>query len=160
MDVPLATAAGAFAGATAFGGVVAVSTETPCRPFGRTVPGSVAVQEGLGLGSGLSAPWPLAAGALWQSLLGDAESPLPGRVCAVMGGAAALLDTLVQPSTWRPRSFGAAVAAGLNVLTSSALLTAGVLSARAAARKHLPSAGGWSGGAAAPAVPDQQARRT
>lgn len=159
MDVPLATAASAFAGATAFGGVVAVSTETPCRPFGRTVPGSAALQQGVGLGTGLSAPWPLAAGALWQALLGDAESPLPGRVCAVMGGAA-LLDTLVQPSTWRPRSFGAAVAVGLNVLTSSALLTAGVLSARAAARKHLPSAGGWSGAAAAPATPDQQARRT
>jgi hypothetical protein len=159
MDVSLATAAGAFAGATAFGGAVAVATEAPCRPLGLAVPGSPAVQLGTGLGTGLSAPWPLAAGALWQALLGDPESPLPGRVCAI-AGAAGLLDTLVQPSTWRPHSFAAAAAAGLGVLTSSALLTAGVLSARAAARKHLPSAGGWSGTTAAPATPDQEARRT
>ena len=127
MDRGLAAAGVCLVGATALGAVVSVREGIPGEPLGARVPGRVPVHLLLGLGSGLSAPWPMPVGVLVAVLRSRTGQAGRVRLCVGAGvGAGVLAGTLVEPVTWGRRSrrpwVGAAVA--FNIVSGSALVMA------------------------------------
>jgi hypothetical protein len=132
VDRGLVAAAAGFAGATAFGAFVSARENIPGEPLGLHLPGRVLVHLRLGLGSGLSAPWPMPVAAMVAALRSRQGQTRPGRVCAAVG-TIVLGGTVVEPATWGRRSRAPLVSAAvvLNLISGIALMTAG---RRAAAR--------------------------
>lgn len=126
VDRDLLWAASMFAAATAFGAVVSAQQDIPGEPLGLHVPGRVSVHVAVGLGSGLSAPWPMPVAALVAALEAGTGAAWTGRVCAVVGSMV-LMGTAVEPVTWGRRSGSSLVRAtvALNLLSGAALLVAG-----------------------------------
>jgi hypothetical protein len=133
VDRSLAAAAACFAGATVFGAVVSVREGVSGEPLGVRLPGPVPVQLAVGLGSGLSAPWPMPAAALVAALCAGSAERWPGPTCMIIGSMV-LTGTLVEPATWGRRSDSRLVraAVALNLLAGSALVTIGWRVARRA----------------------------
>jgi hypothetical protein len=125
MDRGLAAAGVCLVGATAFGAVVSVREDVPGEPLGARLPGRVPVHLLLGLGSGLSAPWPMPVGVLVAALRAGRDRAGPIRLGAGVG-AGVLAGTLVEPVTWGRRSRGPWVAAAvaLNIVSGCALVLA------------------------------------
>jgi hypothetical protein len=132
VDRGLVAAAAGFAGATAFGAFVSARENIPGEPLGLHLPGRVPVHLRLGLGSGLSAPWPMPVAAMVAALRSRQGQTRPGRVCAAVG-TIVLGGTVVEPATWGRRSRAPLVSAAvaLNLISGIVLMTAG---RRAAAR--------------------------
>jgi hypothetical protein len=125
MDRGLAAAGVCLVGATALGAVVSVREGIPGEPLGARVPGRVPVHLLLGLGSGLSAPWPMPVGVLVAVLRSRTGRAGPIRLGAGVG-AGVLAGTLVEPVTWGRRSRGPWVAAAVafNIVSGCALVLA------------------------------------
>lgn len=135
-DRSLLRAAGLFCAATAFGAAVSVAQDRPGEPLGLHYPGNVPVQVAAGVGTALSAPWPMPALALGAAL-SDPRASWPGWACVVVG-AGVVCGTLIEPATWGRRGaggpmLGAAVVA--NVLSGVALVQAGWSRLRRAGRR-------------------------
>jgi hypothetical protein len=126
VDRGLVAAAAGFAGATAFGAFVSVRENMPGEPLGLHLPGRVPFHLRLGLGSGLSAPWPMPVAAIVAALRSRPGQTWPGRVCAAVG-AILLGGTVVEPATWGLRSRAPLVSAAvaLNLISGGALMMAG-----------------------------------
>jgi hypothetical protein len=118
----LLVAASGFALASAWGARVSAQHDIPGEPLTLRLPGPVRVHLLTGLGSGLSAPWPMPVAAI----AADGRETWPGQLCIGLG-AAAVLGILVEPVTWGrrsgARSVKAVVAAGL--VSAIALILAG-----------------------------------
>lgn len=126
VDRGLVAAAASIVGATAFGAFVSVRENIPGEPLGLRLPGRVLVHVQLGLGSGLSAPWPMPVAAIVAALSSHPGQIRPGRACAAIG-AMVLAGTMVEPVTWgrRSRAPRVAVSVALNLISGCALMTAG-----------------------------------
>jgi hypothetical protein len=126
IDRGLVAAAAGLAGATAFGAYVSVREDISGEPLGLRLPGHVPVNLRLGLGSGLSAPWPMPVAAIVAALQSRPGQTWPRRVCAAVG-AGVLGGTMVEPVTWGRRSRGPLVSAAvaLNLISGSALILTG-----------------------------------
>lgn len=112
--------------ATVWGALVSLRADVDGEPLGLRSPGPVAAQVALGLGSGLSAPWPMPA-AVWAAVLrGHPGDPRARRTCAVVG-CMLIAGVLVEPVTWgqRQRSLAVASTVVANVLAAVGLITAG-----------------------------------
>lgn len=119
----LTRAAVLMATSTLWGAAVSLHRGVPGEPLRVRVPGSVLEHLLLGLGSGLSAPWPMAA-----VVLHDALGRRTSRGRASQGvGALLLAGVLVEPVTWgrRERSWWVVSTVVLNLLAAVALLAAG-----------------------------------
>jgi hypothetical protein len=126
VDRSLLGVAAYFTAATVFGAVVSIKENLPGEPLGLHVPGRVPIHLAVGLGSGLSAPWPMPVAALAAALRAPSGDTWPGPTCTIIG-CAVLLGTLVEPATWGRRSDSRLTKAtvALNVLAASALIIAG-----------------------------------
>ena len=126
VDRGLVAAAATMVGATAFGAFVSVRENIPGEPLGLRLPGSVPVHLRLGLGSGLSAPWPMPVVAVVAALSSRPGQTRPGRACAAIG-ATVLAGTIVEPVTWGRRSRAplVGVSVALNLISGGALVRAG-----------------------------------
>ncbi|MDQ3716469.1 MAG: hypothetical protein M3381_10730 [Actinomycetota bacterium] len=124
----LVAAAAAFAGAGAFGSAVSVRHEIPGEPFGVSIPLSVPTGLLVGWGAGVAAPWPMPVTGLIaaRSAGQNSRSGLPGIICQSLG-LACIAGTLIEPVTYRPRSWTPAVRAAIagNLLASVLLVAAG-----------------------------------
>ena len=126
MDRSLAAASTLFAAATAVGGAISVRQRIPGEPLRIHVPGTVTRHLAVGLGSGLSAPWPMPAATAVAALASGRASAGPRRVAAVVGRML-VAGVLVEPVTWgrRSRSPLVAVSVALNLASAAALIRAG-----------------------------------
>ena len=126
VDRGLVAASASIVGATAFGAFVSVRENIPGEPLGLRLPGRVPVHVRRGLGSGLSAPWPMPVAAVVAAFRSGPGQTWPGRACAAIG-AMVLAGTMVEPVTWGRRS-GAplvGVSVALNLISGGALVRAG-----------------------------------
>jgi hypothetical protein len=139
VDRGLVAAAASFAGATAFGAFVSVRENIPGEPLGLHLPDRVPVHLRLGLGSGLSAPWPMPVAAMAAALRSRQGQTRPGRVCAAVG-TIVLGGTVVEPATWglRSRAPQVSAAVALNLISGIALMMAGRRAAAGRARAARP----------------------
>jgi len=128
VDPVLLAASAAFAGACAFGSVVAVREDVPGEPFGIAIPLTVHSGIVVGWGAGVAAPWPMPVAALIAgTTAGRAErSAAPGYVSAGLG-IACVAGTFIEPVTYRRRSWTPAIRAAIavNLAASAALAAAG-----------------------------------
>lgn len=111
--------------ATVWGAVVSIRADVDGEPLGVRSPGPVGVQVAVGLGSGLSAPWPMPA-AVWSAVLrGHPGDPRATRTCVTVG-CMLLAGVLVEPVTWgrRQRSLAVASTVAANVVAALGLITA------------------------------------
>lgn len=124
-DRRLVAAAAAFAVATAYSAVVTMHDPIPAQPLGIRVPGSARRHVAVGLGSALSAPWPMPALAVVAALRDRPGLAWPRRTCSTLGWSL-LAGTLIEPATWgrRPRSWQAVATVPLNLLAATALAMA------------------------------------
>jgi hypothetical protein len=134
-DPALVAASAAFAGACAFGSAVAVREGIPGEPLGIALPITVRTGVVTGWGAGIAAPWPMPVAAVLTAATARRREPgvVQGRVCAAIG-LGCIAGTLIEPVTWRPRSWSAAAGAaiGLNLAASAALIGAGLRDSAAA----------------------------
>ena len=126
VDRGLVAAAAGLAGTTVFGAYVSVRENIAGEPLGQRLPGRVPVHLRLGLGSGLSAPWPMPVAAIVAALQSHPGQAWPRRVCAAVG-AGVLGGTMVEPVTWGRRSRAPLVSAAvaLNLISGCVLILAG-----------------------------------
>ena len=126
VDLPVVAAASLFAGSVVVGGAVGAREEVAGEPFGRRLPGRVAVQQAWGYGSGVMAPWPVPVAALVAAARSGRSSELPARSCTGIGSLC-LVGTLVEPQTWGRRSTSGAttLATALHLLSGVTLVLAG-----------------------------------
>ena len=134
VDRGLVAAAATIVGATAFGAFVSVRENIPGEPLGLRLPGSVPVHLRLGLGSGLSAPWPMPVAAAVAAVLSRPGQTGPGRACAAIG-ATVLAGAIVEPVTGgcRSRAPLVGVSVALKLISGGALVRAGRRAGRRAA---------------------------
>jgi hypothetical protein len=126
-DPLLAAPAALFLAVSAYAAAVSVQEpHLPGEPLGIHVPGQVHTHLLLGLGSGVSAPWPMPVAAAWTAVRARPGSRRAARTVAGIG-AALILGTLVEPVTWgrRPASRRAAITVPLHLLTGAAMVSAG-----------------------------------
>jgi hypothetical protein len=127
-DRALLSASIAFAGAAGVGSAVAIRDQLPGQPLGITIPLSVPAGLFAGWGAGVAAPWPMPAAAVITAARAQRTGPsaLAGAVCAGIG-IGCILGTVVEPVTWRPRSWSPMTSAAIavNVAASAALTIAG-----------------------------------
>ncbi len=126
VDLSLLAAAACFGAVTAVGAAVSMHEDIPGEPLGLRVPGRVPVHLAAGLGSGLSAPWPMPVATLLAGLLARPGAMWPGRVCGAVGSAT-IVGTLVEPVSWGRRSGShlVKVSVALNLLAGTAMVLAG-----------------------------------
>ena len=99
-------AATGFACATAYNSVVAIREDLPGEPLGARVPISVSTGILTGWGSSVAAPWPMPVLGLLavRRPSHDRGGGKPGYVCAALG-VAGLIGILIEPNTYRARSW-------------------------------------------------------
>ena len=116
-----------FLATTAYGTAVAAT-----RPglagevFGLQLPGRVRTHLALGLGSAVSAPWPMPVITLWAAVRG-APSSRWSAVTVTVVGSGVLAGTLAEPLTWgrRPAPWSARISIPLHLAVGAALVGAG-----------------------------------
>lgn len=116
-----------FAASTAYAtAVAATEPDLPGEPFGLRVPGRVRTHLALGLGSAISAPWPMPAIAMWAAVRGNPESDWAARTTTITG-IAMLAGILSEPATWgrRPAPPMAPVNVTLALAIGAAMVSAG-----------------------------------
>ena len=127
-DPLLVGSAGLLVVSTAYATAVA-ATETHLRgePFGLHIPGRVRTHLALGLGSAISAPWPMPVIATWAALRATPDSRNGAAVVAGVG-LALLAGTLGEPVTWRRRDASpmARATIPLHLAIGAAMVTSGV----------------------------------
>jgi len=127
--------AAVFAASTAYATAVAATRPgLPGEPFGVRVPGGVRTHLALGLGSAISAPWPMPAIAMWAAVRGDAGSVWAARTTTIVG-IGMLAGILAEPVTWgrRPASSMALASIPLHLVIGAAMVSAGTHRLRQAA---------------------------
>lgn len=113
--------------ATAYGTAVAITRpELLGEPFGLRLPGRVRTHVVLGLGSAVSAPWPMPALALWAAVCGTPGSGRAACTVAVVG-TGVLAGVLAEPLTWgrRPAPPSARATIPLHLVVGAAMVGAG-----------------------------------
>ncbi len=116
-----------FAASTAYAtAVAATEPDLPGEPFGLHLPGTVRTHLALGLGSAVSAPWPMPAIAMWAAIRGNPRSAWAARTVAIMG-TGMLAGILAEPVTWgrRPAPPRARVSLPLHLAIGAAMASAG-----------------------------------
>ena len=117
-----------FLAATAYGSAVAATQPgLTGEVFGLHLPGRVRTHLAVGLGSAVSAPWPMPAVALWAAVRGIHGSRRAALAVAVVGSGV-LVGVLAEPVTWgrRPASASARVSIPLHLAVGAAMVSAGV----------------------------------
>jgi hypothetical protein len=140
VERPLVGASVAFAASCAYGAIVSLRHDVVGEPFRVRLPGTVAQHLAVGLGSGLSAPWPMPV--LLLVAAARSGSPVAWPSSAAVGvGMAGVAGTLVEPVTWqrRQRSPDVWLSVALNLLASTALLVTGTR------RRHRLVGPSWPG---------------
>jgi hypothetical protein len=135
-DHALLVAALGFACATGYNSVVAIRESVLGEPFGIRIPLPVPTGILVGWGSAVAAPWPMPA----LALLSAARQPgrdTPNRsalICAGIG-IAGIVGILIEPNTYRAKSWTSATrrAVVAHVATSLTLAGAGIRHMRRAA---------------------------
>lgn len=99
-------AATGFACATAYNSAVAIRENLPGEPLGVRVPISVSTGILTGWGSCVAAPWPMPVLGLLavRRPSHDKGGDKPAYVCAALG-VAGLIGILIEPNTYRARSW-------------------------------------------------------
>ncbi|WP_225754268.1 hypothetical protein [Actinotalea sp. Marseille-Q4924] len=122
---PIRRAAIVFLAATAWGAAVSVRDDVVGEPLGLRAPGSAVTHLVTGWGTGLAAPWPMAALVLVDAVR-EASGRPAGRWSRLVG-AAVFAGTAVEPVTWgrRARSPLVASAVVVNLVAGTLLLRAG-----------------------------------
>ncbi|HXR23475.1 MAG TPA: hypothetical protein VN786_13040 [Acidimicrobiales bacterium] len=125
----LRAAAVGFACAAAFGAAVAIRDDLPGEPLGIRVPLTVPTGLLVGWGAAVAAPWPMPVAALMAASRasgrhGDAG---PALVCAGLG-IAGIVGILIEPLTYKPKSWTATTRAAVlvHVAASVALAATGL----------------------------------
>lgn len=116
-----------FVASTAYAtAVAATEPDLPWEPFGLHVPGRVRTHLALGLGSAISAPWPMAAIATWAAVRGVPGSEWAARTVAIVG-TGMLAGILSEPVTWgrRPAPPMARTSIPLHLAIGAAMVWAG-----------------------------------
>lgn len=124
-DLRLLAAAASCAAATAYSAVVTLHDPLPGEPLGIRLPGSARRHVAFGLGSALSAPWPMPVLALVAAFAARPGITWPRTTCLALGWTL-LGGTLVEPATWgrRKRSPWAVATVPLNLLSGVCLVAA------------------------------------
>lgn len=120
--------AAAFLAATAYATAVAATRAgLAAETFGLPLPGRVRTHLVLGLGSAVSAPWPMPVVATWAAVRGVRGSRAAALTVAVVGSGL-LAGVLVEPVSWgrRPAPVSARVTVPLHLAVGAALVAAGV----------------------------------
>jgi hypothetical protein len=135
----LRIAAWSFAAATVFGSAISMRHDVAGEPLGIRPPLSTGSGILLGWGAGVAAPWPMPVLAV-VAASNRRFARRRGAVCAALG-AACVVGSIVEPVTRRRRRWTPtiAMAIGLNLATSAAMLIAG-LRHLAAVRRSTQSA--------------------
>jgi hypothetical protein len=116
-----------FAASTAYTtAVAATEPDRPGEPFGLRVPGRVRTHLVIGLGSAISAPWPMPAIAMWAAVRGSPGSAWAARTTTLVG-IGILAGILSEPATWgrRPSRPMDRVNVPLGLATGAAMTAAG-----------------------------------
>jgi hypothetical protein len=116
-----------FAASTVYATAVAArKPDLPGEPFGLRMPGSVRLHLALGLGSAISAPWPMPAIAMWAAVRGEPGSVWAARTTAIVG-IGMLAGILSEPGTWgrRPAPPMARVNLTCGLANGAAMVAAG-----------------------------------
>lgn len=116
-----------FAASTVYATAVAASRpDLPGEPFGLRAPGGVRTHLALGLGSAISAPWPMPAIAMWAAVRGDPGSIWAARTTTIVG-IGMLAGILSEPATWgrRPAPPMDRVSVPLGLALGAAMVSAG-----------------------------------
>jgi hypothetical protein len=132
----LTIAATAYGAATVYGTAIAARHDIPGEPLGfRLPPLPVRWSLLLGMGAGTAIPWVMAATAAVAARAATTGNPVHARVCTALG-AASVVGTLVEPTTWRRRAWSLPIAGTVaaNLAASAALAFAGNQVARASNR--------------------------
>ena len=112
-----------FTASTAYATAVAYTERgLPGEPFSLHVPGKVRTHLALGLGSAISAPWPMPAIATWAAVRGNPGSAWAARTTTVVG-TGMLAGILAEPVTWgrRPAPPRARVSIPLHLALGAAM---------------------------------------
>ena len=124
----LVAAALAYAGAAAISSLVAVRDDVPGEPLGIGVPLPVPTALAVGWGAGIAPPWVMPAAAVLASHRAAGGRARAAGIAGAIGGAS-IAGHLIEPVTWRPRSWSASTAASIALtMTASAGLAAAGLS--------------------------------
>jgi hypothetical protein len=137
-DPTLLAASMAFAGACAFGSAMAIRHDVPGEPLGIATPLSVPRGILLGWGAGVAAPWPLPMAALIAATRAPRDgSIVPAVLCEGLG-LACIAGTLIEPVTYRRRSWTSTISAAIlvNLASSVALVVIGRLQGRRRPSRH------------------------
>ena len=126
VDRSLAAAAALFTASTVYGAVVSLRHDVVGEPLRVRPPGSVAQHLAVGLGAGLSAPWPMPVAAIAAAGASGRGATWPGRLAVTIGVVNAA-GVLVEPVTWqrRWRSWQVWLSVALNLASASSLIAAG-----------------------------------
>lgn len=117
-----------YAGAGCLGSYAAIRDDIAGEPLGIRL--QLSVPEGIaaGWGAGVAAPWPMPVAAVLAAWLpaDRRRGARPALVCAALG-IGCLVGTLVEPVTYRSRTWSRTTRAALiaNVVSSGALAAAG-----------------------------------
>jgi hypothetical protein len=126
-DPVLLAPAALFLVSTAYGmAVAATEPDLPGEVFGLHLPGRVRVHLALGLGSAISAPWPMPAIAMWAAVRGTRGSTWSATTVAVVGSGL-LAGVLGEPVTWGRRAAppSARISIPLHLAIGAAMVSAG-----------------------------------
>jgi hypothetical protein len=126
IDRAVLVAALGFACATGYNSVVAIRDDVPGEPLGIRIPLTVPTGILVGWGSAVAAPWPMPALALL------AAARQPGRdtqnrsalICAGLG-VAGIVGILIEPNTYRPKSWTSATRRAVVAHVATSLILAG-----------------------------------
>jgi hypothetical protein len=130
----LRVAALGFAATVALTSAVAIRDDIEGRPFGVQIPLSVRAGILTGWGAGIAAPWPMVVVAVIAASRArqNAGSPWPGQTYVALG-LAGIVGLLVEPNTYRPKSWSRAarVSIAMDLAAKSVLVFAGLRQLRA-----------------------------
>jgi hypothetical protein len=116
-----------FLASTAYAtAVAATKPDLPGEMFGLHLPGQVRTHLALGLGSAISAPWPMPVITTWAAVRGTSGSKWAALTVAVVGSGM-LAGVLAEPVTWgrRPAPPSARVTIPIHLAIGAAMVSAG-----------------------------------
>jgi hypothetical protein len=126
-DPLLLVPAALFLATTAYGTAVAAARpELRGEMFGLRIPGRVRTHLALGVGSAISAPWPMPVVAMVAAVRGTPGSKSAALTMAVVGSGM-LAGVLAEPVTWgrRPATPAAQASVPLHLAVGAAMVAAG-----------------------------------
>ena len=125
----LRAAAVGFACAAGYNSVVAIRDDLPGEPLGIQIPLSVRTGILVGWGAAVAPPWPMPVAALVAALRTSHQEDGSRSALACVGlGVAAIVGLLVEPNTYKAKSWTPATrgAVLLHLAASAALAGAGM----------------------------------